>query len=128
MASGSLARSRGKIVRHISDRFIVGSAQCRDQESSCSTTVLTRLRSEIEVTAAGADRGEPGADQEAAPDHSHVAFDDRTSRGPVIEQVRTQSRRCGCGETPRKRPGALLAISRRHALSETVTMGCGGGA
>ena len=39
MASGSLAR-RGKIVRHITDLFIVGSTQCSDQEIELFDDVL----------------------------------------------------------------------------------------
>ena len=50
MASGSVTR-RGTIVRHITDLFIVGSAQCSDQEIALFDDVLTRLAVEIEVSA-----------------------------------------------------------------------------
>jgi uncharacterized protein (DUF2336 family) len=50
LASGSVSR-RGKIVRHITDLFVVEAERCTDQEIELFDDVLTRLAVEIEVSA-----------------------------------------------------------------------------
>jgi uncharacterized protein (DUF2336 family) len=87
MASGSLAR-RGKIVRHITDLFIVGSAQCTEQEVELFDDVLTRLAVEIEISARALLAVRLAPIKNAPPRIIRtLAFDDEIDvAGPVLEQ------------------------------------------
>jgi uncharacterized protein (DUF2336 family) len=122
MASGSLAR-RGKMVRHVTDLFIVGAAQFGDHEIELFDDVLTRLAVEIEVSARAllAVRLAPVAN---APPRiiRTLAFDDEIDvAGPVLEQSERLDNAALVENARKKGQGHLLAISRRHALSESIT-------
>src|SRR5258708_39459057 len=81
MASGSLAR-RGKIVRHVTDLFIVGAAQCSDQEIELFDDVLTRLAVEIEMSARALLAGRLAPIKKAPPPIIRTrAFDDEIDLG-----------------------------------------------
>jgi hypothetical protein len=87
MASGSAAR-RGKIVRHVTDLFIVGSAQCTEQDIALFDDVLTRLAAEIETSARALLAVRLAPVENAPPRIIHaLAFDDEIDvAGPVLEQ------------------------------------------
>jgi uncharacterized protein (DUF2336 family) len=122
MASGSLAR-RGKIVRHITDLFIVGSDRCSDQEIELFDDVLTRLAVEIEVSARALLAVRLAPVKNAPPRIIHtLAFDDEIDvAGPVLEQSERLDDAALVDNARSKDQGHLLAISRRRALSESVT-------
>ena len=122
MASGSLAR-RGKIVRHVTDLFIVGSAQCSDQEIELFDDVLTRLAEEIEVTARALLAVRLAPIKNAPPRIIRtLAFDDLIDvAGPVLEQSERLDDAALIENAQKKGQEHLLAISRRHALSEQIT-------
>ncbi|HEY4404230.1 MAG TPA: DUF2336 domain-containing protein [Xanthobacteraceae bacterium] len=122
MASGSVTR-RGKLVRHITDLFIVGSAHCGEQEIELFDDVLTRLVVEIEVSARAllAVRLAPIGN---APPRTirALAFDDEIDvAGPVLEQSECLDDACLVENAQQKGQGHLLAISRRRSLGESVT-------
>jgi uncharacterized protein (DUF2336 family) len=122
MASGSLAR-RGKIVRHITDLFIVGSTQCSDQEIELFDDVLTRLAEEIEVTARALLAVRLAPVKNAPPRIIRtLAFDDLIDvAGPVLEQSERLDDADLIENAQKKGQEHLLAISRRRALSEPIT-------
>jgi len=122
MASGSATR-RGKLVRHITDLFIVSSAQCSAQEIALFDDVLTRLAVEIEVSARAllAVRLAP---IENAPRRiiRALAFDDEIDiAGPVLEQSERLDEAALVENARMKGQEHLLAISRRRSLSEPIT-------
>jgi uncharacterized protein (DUF2336 family) len=122
MASGSVTR-RGKIVRHVTDLFIVGSAQYGEQEIALFDDVLTRLAVEIEVSARAllAVRLAP---LENAPPRiiRALAFDDEIDvAGPVLEQSERLDDATLVENAWKKSQEHLLAISRRRSLSESIT-------
>jgi uncharacterized protein (DUF2336 family) len=122
MASGSVSR-RGKIVRHVTDLFIVNSAQCTEQEIELFDDVLTRLAVEIEVSARAllAVRLAPIAN---APPRiiRTLAFDDEIDvAGPVLEQSEQLDDLVLVENARNKGQEHLLAISRRRSLNESVT-------
>jgi uncharacterized protein (DUF2336 family) len=122
MASGSLVR-RGKIVRHVTDLFIVGSAQFGDQEIELFDDVLTRLAMEIEVSARALLAVRLAPVKNAPPRIIRtLAFDDEIDvAGPVLEQSERLDDAALVETASKKGQGHLLAISRRHALSESIT-------
>lgn len=122
MASGSLAR-RGKIVRRITDLFIVGSAQCSDQEIELFDDVLTRLAVEIEVSARALLAVRLAPIKNAPPRVIRtLAFDDEIDvAGPVLEQSERLDDAALAENARLKGQEHLLAISRRRALSEPIT-------
>jgi uncharacterized protein (DUF2336 family) len=122
MASGSVTR-RGKIVRHITDLFIVGSAQCSDQEIALFDDVLTRLAAEIEVSARALLAVRLAPIRNAPPRIIRVlAFDDEIDvAGPVLEQSERLDEAALVENARKKGQEHLLAISRRRSLSESVT-------
>jgi uncharacterized protein (DUF2336 family) len=122
MASGSVTR-RGKIVRHVTDLFIVTSGQCTDTEIALFDDVLTRLAAEIEVSARAL-LGERLAPIENAPPRiiRALAFDDEVDvAGPVLQQSLRLDEEALLEIARRKGQAHLLAISRRRALTEKVT-------
>src|SRR5215469_15504880 len=122
MASGSVTR-RGKIVRHVTDLFIVTSGQCTDTEIALFDDVLTRLAAEIEVSARAL-LGERLAPIENAPPRiiRTLAFDDEIDvAGPVLQQSLRLDEDALLEIARRKGQAHLLAISRRRALTENVT-------
>jgi uncharacterized protein (DUF2336 family) len=122
MASGSAAR-RGKIVRHVTDLFIVGSTQCTEQEIDLFDDVLTRLAAEIETSARALLAVRLAPVENAPPRIIHaLAFDDEIDvAGPVLEQSVRLDERALLENARQKGQAHLLAISRRQALSEQVT-------
>jgi uncharacterized protein (DUF2336 family) len=122
MASGSATR-RGKIVRHITDLFIVGAAQCADQEIALFDDVLTRLAAEIEVSARALLAVRLAPIGNAPPRIMRaLAFDDEIDvAGPVLEQSERLDEAALVETAQKKGQGHLLAISRRRSLSEPVT-------
>ncbi|HLH98961.1 MAG TPA: DUF2336 domain-containing protein [Xanthobacteraceae bacterium] len=122
MASGSVTR-RGKIVRHITDLFIVGSAQCSEQEIELFDDVLTRLAAEIEVSARALLAVRLAPIPNAPPRIiRNLAFDDEIDvAGPVLEQSERLDEEALVENASRKGQEHLLAISRRRSLSEKVT-------
>ena len=122
MASGSLAR-RGKIVRHVTDLFIVGAAQCSDQEIELFDDVLTRLAVEIEMSARALLAVRLAPIKNAPPRIIRtLAFDDEIDvAGPVLEQSDRLDDAALVENAQKKGQGHLLAISRRRALSESIT-------
>jgi len=121
MASGSAAR-RGKIVRHVTDLFIVGSAQCTEQEIALFDDVLTRLAAEIETSARALLAVRLAPVENAPPRIIHaLAFDDEIDvAGPVLEQSVRLDDGALLENARQKGQAHLLAISRRQALSEQV--------
>ena len=122
MASGSVSR-RGKIVRHITDLFIVGSAQCSEQEIALFDDVLTRLAVEIEVSARALLAVRLAPIGNAPPRIIRaLAFDDEIDvAGPVLEQSERLDNASLVENARRKGQEHLLAISRRRSLPEAVT-------
>jgi uncharacterized protein (DUF2336 family) len=122
MASGSPTR-RGKIVRHITDLFIVGSAQCAEQEIALFDDVLTRLAVEIEISARALLAVRLAPIGNAPPRIMRaLAFDDEIDvAGPVLEQSERLDEAALVETAQKKSQGHLLAISRRRSLSEPVT-------
>jgi uncharacterized protein (DUF2336 family) len=122
MASGSVTR-RGKIVRHITDLFIVGSAQCTDQEIELFDEVLTRLAVEIEVSARALLAVRLAPIENAPPRIIRaLAFDDEIDvAGPVLEQSARLDDAALVENAQQKGQEHLFAISRRRSLSESVT-------
>jgi uncharacterized protein (DUF2336 family) len=122
MASGSVTR-RGKIVWHITDLFIVGSAQCTDQEIALFDDVLTRLAVEIEVSARALLAVRLAPIENAPPRIIRaLAFDDEIDvAGPVLEQSGRLDDATLVENAQKKGQEHLLAISRRRSLSESVT-------
>jgi uncharacterized protein (DUF2336 family) len=122
MSSGSVSR-RGKIVRHITDLFIVGSAQCTDQEIALFDDVLTRLVVEIEISARALLAVRLAPIGNAPPRIIRaLAFDDEIDvAGPVLEQSERLDDATLVENAQKKGQEHLLAISRRRALSELVT-------
>jgi uncharacterized protein (DUF2336 family) len=122
MASGSATR-RGKIVRHITDLFIVGSAQCTEQEIALFDDVLTRLAVEIEVSARALLAVRLAPVENAPPRIIRaLAFDDEIDvAGPVLEQSERLDDQALVENAQNKGQEHLLAISRRRSLSESVT-------
>lgn len=122
MASGSATR-RGKIVRHVTDLFIVGSAQCTEQEIALFDDVLTRLAAEIEVSARALLAVRLAPVENAPPRIIHaLAFDDEIDvAGPVLEQSVRLDDSALLENARYKGQAHLLAISRRQALSEQLT-------
>jgi uncharacterized protein (DUF2336 family) len=122
MTSGSLAR-RGKIVRHITDLFIVGSDRCSDQEIELFDDVLTRLAVEIEVSARALLAVRLAPVKNAPPRIIRMlAFDDEIDvAGPVLEQSERLDDAALVENARSKGQGHLLAISRRRALSKSIT-------
>ncbi|HEY6258771.1 MAG TPA: DUF2336 domain-containing protein [Xanthobacteraceae bacterium] len=122
MASGSVTR-RGKIIRHVTDLFIVGSAQCTETEIALFDDVLTRLAAEIEVSARAllAERLAPIGN---APPRiiRALAFDDEIDvAGPVLEQSERLDEEALVENARKKGQAHLMAISRRRSLSERIT-------
>ena len=122
MASGSATR-RGKIVRHITDLFIVGSAQCSEQEIELFDDVLTRLAVEIEVSARALLAVRLAPIGNAPPRIIRaLAFDDEIDvAGPVLEQSERLDEAALVENARKKGQEHLLAISRRRVLSEPIT-------
>jgi uncharacterized protein (DUF2336 family) len=122
MASGSPTR-RGKIVRHITDLFIVGAAQCAEQEIALFDDVLTRLAVEIEVSARALLAVRLAPIGNAPPRIMRaLAFDDEIDvAGPVLEQSERLDDAALVETAEKKGQGHLFAISRRRSLSESVT-------
>jgi len=122
MASGSVAR-RGKIVRHITDLFIVGAAQCTEQEIELFDDVLSRLAAEIEMSARALLAVRLAPIRNAPPRIIRtLAFDDEIDvAGPVLEQSERLDDAALVENARQKGQAHLLAISRRRSLSEKVT-------
>jgi uncharacterized protein (DUF2336 family) len=122
MASGSATR-RGKVVRHITDLFIVGAAQCSDHEIALFDDVLTRLAVEIEISARALLAVRLAPIGNAPPRIIHeLAFDDEIDvAGPVLEQSERLDEAALIENARRKGQEHLLAISRRRSLSESIT-------
>jgi uncharacterized protein (DUF2336 family) len=122
MASGSATR-RGKIVRHITDLFIIGSAQCGEQEIALFDDVLTRLAVEIEVSARALLAVRLAPIENAPPRIIRaLAFDDEIDvAGPVLEQSERLDEAALVENARKKGQEHLLAISRRRVLSEPIT-------
>jgi uncharacterized protein (DUF2336 family) len=122
IASGSATR-RGKIVRHITDLFIVGSAQCGEQEIELFDDVLTRLAAEIEVSARALLAVRLAPIENAPPRIIRaLAFDDEIDvAGPVLEQSERLDEAALVENARMKGQEHLLAISRRRVLSEPIT-------
>jgi uncharacterized protein (DUF2336 family) len=122
MASGSTTR-RGKIVRHITDLFIVASARCTDQEIVLFDDVLTRLAVEIEISARALLAVRLAPIENAPPKIIRaLAFDDEIDvAGPVLEQSARLDEQDLVESARKKGQGHLFAISRRRTLSEPVT-------
>lgn len=122
MASGSATR-RGKIMRHVTDLFIVGSAQCTDAEIELFDDILTRLAAEIEISARALLAERLAPIKNAPPRIIHtLAFDDEIDvAGPVLEQSERLDDTDLAENARRKGQSHLFAISRRHTLSEIVT-------
>src|SRR5882757_9903531 len=122
MASGSATR-RGKIVRHITDLFIVASERCTDQEIVLFDDVLTRLAVEIEISARALLAVRLAPIENAPPKIIRaLAFDDEIDvAGPVLEQSARLDEQDLVESARKKGQGHLFAISRRRTLSEPVT-------
>jgi uncharacterized protein (DUF2336 family) len=122
MASGSVTR-RGKMVRHITDLFIVGSAQCTEQEIALFDDVLIRLAMEIEISARALLAVRLAPIGNAPPRIIRaLAFDDEIDvAGPVLEQSERLDDATLVENAQKKGQEHLLAISRRRSLSESVT-------
>jgi uncharacterized protein (DUF2336 family) len=122
MASGSATR-RGKIVRHITDLFIVGSAQCSEQEIELFDDVLIRLAVEIEVSARALLAVRLAPIENAPPRIIRaLAFDDEIDvAGPVLEQSERLDEATLAENAREKSQEHLLAISRRRSLNESIT-------
>jgi uncharacterized protein (DUF2336 family) len=122
MASGSLAR-RGKVVRRVTDLFIVGAAQFGDQEIELFDEVLVRLTVEIEMSARALLAVRLAPVKNAPPRIIRtLAFDDEIDvAGPVLEQSERLDDSTLVETARKKGQEHLLAISRRHALSEPIT-------
>jgi uncharacterized protein (DUF2336 family) len=122
MASGSVTR-RGKIVRHITDLFIVGSAQCTDQEIELFDDVLTRLAVEIEISARALLAVRLAPIENAPPRIIRaLAFDDEIDvAGPVLEQSERLDDADLVENARQKGQEHLFAISRRRSLSASIT-------
>lgn len=122
IASGSVAR-RGKLVRHVTDLFIVGSPQCSEAEIALFDDVLTRLAAEIEVSARALLAVRLAPIKNAPPRIIRtLAFDDEIDvAGPVLEQSERLEDEALVENARRKGQAHLLAIARRRSLSERVT-------
>jgi uncharacterized protein (DUF2336 family) len=122
MASGSVTR-RGKIVRHITDLFIVGSARCTDEEIELFDDVLSRLVAEIEVSARALLAVRLAPIENAPPRIIRaLAFDDEIDvAGPVLEQSERLDEQALIENARKKGQEHLLAISRRRSLTELIT-------
>jgi uncharacterized protein (DUF2336 family) len=122
MASGSATR-RGKIVRHITDLFIVASERCTEHEIALFDDVLNRLAVEIEVSARALLAVRLAPIENAPPRIIRaLAFDDEIDvAGPVLEQSMRLDDIALVENAQNKGQEHLLAISRRRALSESIT-------
>jgi uncharacterized protein (DUF2336 family) len=122
MASGSATR-RGKLVRHITDLFIVGAARCGEQEIELFDDVLTRLAVEIEVSARALLAVRLAPIGNAPPRIIRaLAFDDEIDvAGPVLEQSERLDDASLIENARKKGQGHLFAISRRRSLGCSVT-------
>jgi uncharacterized protein (DUF2336 family) len=122
MASGSLTR-RGTIVRHVTDLFIVGSAQCTESEIALFDDVLIRLAVEIEVSARALLAVRLAPIGNAPPRIIRaLAFDDEIDvASPVLEQSERLDDASLVENARKKGQEHLLAISRRRSLSEPIT-------
>ena len=122
MASGSTTR-RGKLVRHVTDLFIVGAPQCGEQEIALFDDVLVRLAVEIEISARALLAVRLAPIENAPPRIIRaLAFDDEIDvAGPVLEQSGRLDEASLVENARKKSQEHLLAISRRRSLSELVT-------
>ncbi len=122
MASGSSTR-RGKLVRHVTDLFIVGSAQCTEEEIELFDDVLIRLAVEIEISARALLAVRLAPIENAPPRIIRaLAFDDEIDvAGPVLEQSGRLDDAALVENARKKSQEHLLAISRRRSLSESIT-------
>lgn len=122
IASGSAAR-RGKLVRHVTDLFIVSSPQCTESEIALFDDVLTRLAAEIEVSARALLAVRLAPIENAPPRIIRtLAFDDEIDvAGPVLEQSERLDEETLVESARRKGQAHLLAIARRRSLSERIT-------
>jgi uncharacterized protein (DUF2336 family) len=122
MASGSVTR-RGTILRHVTDLFIVGSAQCTELEIALFDDVLTRLAVEIEVSARALLAVRLAPIGNAPPRIIRaLAFDEEIDvAGPVLEQSERLDDASLVENARKKGQEHLLAISRRRSLSEPIT-------
>jgi uncharacterized protein (DUF2336 family) len=122
MASGSVSR-RGKIVRHVTDLFIVNAAHCTEQEIDLFDDVLTRLAVAIEVSARALLAVRLAPIGNAPPRIIRaLAFDDEIDvAGPVLEQSERLDDATLVENARKKGQEHLLAISRRRSLKESVT-------
>jgi uncharacterized protein (DUF2336 family) len=122
IANGSVSR-RGKMLRHVTDLFIVGSAQCTDQEVALFDDVFIRLAVEIELSARALLAARLAPIHNAPPNIIRtLAFDDEIDvAAPVLEQSERLDDRSLVDNAKEKSQAHLLAISRRRSLSEAVT-------
>ena len=108
IASGSAAR-RGKLVRHVTDLFIVSSPQCGKAEIEVSARALLAVR------LAPIDNAPPRIIRT-------LAFDDEIDvAGPVLEQSERLDEDALVENAHRKGQAHLLAIARRRSLTERIT-------
>jgi uncharacterized protein (DUF2336 family) len=122
ITQGSADR-RNKILRRVTDLFIVGADQYSNEEIALFDDVITSLATEIEVSARALLAVRLAPLQNAPPNIIRIlAFDDEID---VACPILIQSERLDDSalvEVARKNSQAhMLAISRRHSLSEMIT-------
>ena len=122
IANGPAGR-RGKMLRRTTDLFIVGSAQCTDDEIALFDDVLTRLALDIELSARALLAVRLAPIQNAPPNIIRaLAFDDEIAvAGPVLSQSERLDDPTLVENAKKNGQAHLLAISRRRSLSEPVT-------
>ena len=122
LSSGSFSR-RAEMIRHVTDLFIVGAAQCTHEDVALFDTVFTRLAAEIEQGARALLAARLAPIPNAPPITIRaLAFDDAIEvAGPVLVQSERLDEATLIENASTKGQEHLLAISRRRALSEAVT-------
>lgn len=122
ISSGSLGR-RAEMLRHVTDLFVVGSAQCTEEDVAVFDSVFTRLAAEIEITARALLATRLAPIPNAPPITIRaLALDDAIEvAGPVLTQSPRVDDATLVEAATTKGAQHLLAISQRPTLSAAVT-------
>jgi uncharacterized protein (DUF2336 family) len=122
IANGSPSR-RDKMLRRITDLFLVRAAVLNDQEIALFDDVLIRLTVEIELAARALLAVRLAPIRNAPPNIIRkLAFEDEIEvAGPVLSQSERLDDSTLVENAKQKGRDHLLAISRRRALSESIT-------
>ncbi len=122
LAHGSAER-RAKTLRRITDLFVFGSSHFSEDHVAVFDGVFSHLLADLELSARATLADRLSAIPNAPPKVIHtLAFDDAINvAGPVLRHSGLLDNVALVENARTKSQDHLLAISRRHALAETVT-------